>query len=233
MNQTAEFFLPPLFVVFCAMMAIGFVATACRWLWLLGQGEDRVPADFTSYVWREQFRLVVGVSAVSLVFNSYLFERGNADFPLVEAGFLIMSGAFFMVQAKRNCGDVLRRFYIEVLEITFLLLMCVLGWVFTFFVGWCLAGFLSFSGVVLAQDARMVGAVAVLLGWAACVFVFYYAVPKAQRSSEVVGHRKIHDFLWPLMFAYLMLLLPLQIQHVAVSKEWQDIKHAKPSLRRA
>lgn len=92
--------------------------------------------------------------------------------------------------------------------------LCFIGWIITAFVGTVL--------FFLSGDLTFAVFVAGLL-WLAPVFVFYRRMP---------ADKKVYNFLWPVMCAYLVLLLPLMIQKNINTDEWKERQYARP-LRKA
>lgn len=116
-------------------------------------------------------------------------------------------------------------------EIVVLVLAIALGyrhvWDTLIFGGLCLVGWfitLGFGFVLfmLSGDLLMSVFVSGLL-WLAPVFVLYRV-----RSVD----DKVYNYLWPVLFAYFVLLVPLMIQKNVNTEEWQERKYSRP-LRKA
>ncbi|MCB1784340.1 MAG: hypothetical protein KDI13_10140 [Alphaproteobacteria bacterium] len=197
---------PPLFYLFCAMAAMGFVVSACLWLVRAWSGLEG--ADFSKRIWADQLHVFLGVCGLSFFYNF---------FQVVEGGVLLAAAGIFAFGAYRAQERVAPALLGQVLAIAKMILLCFAGWAATFLCVYLL----SFVFPIF------VGALIALCGWLAVVCIFYMRWPSAQRSM------KLHDVLWPVLMAYFLVLAPLQLQQFWLSKEWQDMRHAYPSLRRA
>ncbi len=88
--------------------------------------------------------------------------------------------------------------------------------------GWCAtlgSGFVLFA---FTGDLTLAVFFAGLL-WLVPILGFY----RERRAEE-----KVYNYLWPILCAYLILLLPLMIQKNVNTEEWQERKYARP-LRKA
>lgn len=92
--------------------------------------------------------------------------------------------------------------------------LCLVGWVVTIVSGFVL---FTFTG-----DLTFAVFFAGLL-WLSPIFVFY-----RRKCAE----KKVYNYMWPVLMAYLILLLPLLVQKNINTDEWKERQYARP-LRKA
>lgn len=229
--QAEPFFIPPFLMVLCMMSAMSFMLGAAYWLWRKGREGESFQAGLDQIVWRFQFYSALAVIAVFTVLNLLFTMRAGSSEEIVigpEAFVLFFSGALFAFHCHREGTPILPAMTREIKRIGLPVLAVLTGWFVTLVVGWSLGALLY--RLYMASDGKTgdIGILAPMITgalWMAPLYALY----RRWESPEV----KFHDVLWPLVFAYLVLLVPLQIEHTVGSPEWFELKAARPPLKSA
>ncbi len=210
--------LPVLLYVLCAMSAMGFIVAAYHWFWLVWRGKSEVIPGFSSYVWQGQAYGFVFAMIVSIFAGFYDYLAAGEAFNIIgEVAVLALALGF----AWRRTGEMFG-----------FGMLCLLGWGLTVAFGGLVWLVLKAISVMNSQD--FVVSVVFLSGlvWSIPILFLYGKILTDARVRPALGGQKFYMFLWPVLLAYLVLLVPLMVQQSVNSPEWREYKYVKP-LRRA
>jgi hypothetical protein len=230
-EQAEHFYTPPFLTVLCALSAMSFIMAIIYWLWRARHNDARDLHGFGQTIWRFQIYSALAVTFIFLINNIYESLRTSFTQGITFGPELIVfggAGMLFAFHCHREGAPIFVSILQEVKKIIFLVLACLAGWILTLATGWVLGMTLYGLYTVVGGNTGDIGFIVPLLTgflWIVPFYVLYRCVPEEKP--------KFYDLLWPLVFAYLMVLVPLQIQYTANSSEWQDIKTAKPPLKSA
>lgn len=227
MNYSDTYQTPALMFVICAMSAMAFVVCSYRWLCQSGKVSEIILSHgFERSIWQGQvvaFMFVMVVSIFIGLFDFYAYER-----PIQIYGELIILTFFFTVifllDKSYSIFSVLR----AVREIMCLGLLCVLWWLVTVGFGLLIAQPLKLISVIDHENFNVI--VIFISGalWNVPVLWGYYSLLHNSESRGALKDKGVHKFLWPVLLAYMVLLVPLVTQDMVNSDEWNETRNIKP-----
>lgn len=236
MNEEAAvtFYAPALFVVFFVMAAMALVIAPISWI--IKSCSARPPAhDPRQEVMLFQLRNLAGMLFLSLLANLWRVVRGAAgplDF-VPEAALLGLMLWRFLARPHGQEQTPAQRVWPEVLRIAAQFAMCLAGWAVTFAAGFSFYlaslalrpgdGYAAAMGAGFLTGGLWIGAVA------AAFFLFKARAPD---PAEAMKGYKVHDLLWPVMLAFVALLVPLVVQDFGNSKDFQEMMYSKRPPRK-
>lgn len=217
------YLVPPLLFLICAMSAMAFVISSYRWMWCILRAPDSVDVEFGDSVMNGQKQALICAMFLSIGVGFYDFFVSQMPLRLVgEIGLLVISGIliFNKVKTVRGVLGALKHALIFGA-------LCLFGWGATLAVGVILSFVLKLIPTVTSAeyDVLVVFITGLLLN-VPILFLGYKILGDSKAQPRLKG-KSPHTFLWPIMFAYLVLLVPLMIQDTANSEEWHEMKRAK------
>ena len=226
---------PTLLSLICFMSAMAFITSAYYWLWRVLKNSKTTKTSFALSIWHGQFLSFLFVMMISIFVGTYDFYVGSH--PMNINGELIILGlalAFSYLRARqRNSIFLIWR---DILKVILFGSICILGWLVTIIFGWSIGSIIYYSFYISGKSINFdLGFLPILITgllWNAPIIWIFLKISKNQNLCDKSNNLKIHNFLWPVIAAYLMLLTPLMIQEMANSEKWQEIQNAKP-IRRA
>jgi len=217
--MTDSFQLPPLLYILCAMSAIAFVTSVSLWMWNAYRTESNLSSDFSSAIWQGQKYSIFVVMIISIVFALYNFWLSKAVPYILGEMMILLIGGYL---AYNREGLLL-----HIKKMLAFGCLCLIGWGLTIAVGYVLGVFLSFIPTFSDQDFGIVIVFITGLLWNMPTLYWGRKILRDAPKIPVLKGRSPYTYLWPVMLAYLVLLVPLLAQMVVNSEEWQDFQKPK------
>ncbi len=220
--ESPEQTLPTLLYLLCAMSSMAFLVSSYAWLWKTNKNPQLPQPDFKSSVHKGQLYAFFTVMVLSIFiggydhfFNDREIHIGGEIFILVAAliyAYVKSDGDHKVSHVSRTAFRVMR-----------FGLLCVLGWCVTIILGYVLTRLLGGAGGVDPNVVFLTG-----LSWNIPIAVLYAKIVKKSGGDSTYRASAFHKFLWPVLMAYTVLLVPLLVQQISVSEEWKQMKNEKP-----
>lgn len=223
MDYSDTYHTPTLLYLICALSAMSFVVCTYRWLWQANRGSG---GKFETAIWRGQvigFLFVMILSILIGLYDFYVSAR-----PIQIYGECLILGAFFALSFAVGKSNRVRRVLFVAREVFVLGGLCLVGWAITIGSGLLIAEILKLVSVIERADFDV--AVIFLAGalWNVPILWGYYRVlHNTDRRSALQG-MGFHKFLWPVLLAYIVILIPLMMQDISNSEKWHEMQNAKP-----
>jgi hypothetical protein len=225
--ESPEQTLPTLLYLLCAMSAMAFLVSSYKWLWRVATHHVGEAVPFDQELKIGQFYTFLAVMMLSIVIGAYNHILYQTDLDVFgECAVLasVILYAYYKADADKKAKAA-----IGVMRgaVTYFL-FCALGWLLTFALGVSLTHLFNLFGLMgpMALNPQVVF-ITGLLWNAPIIFLYFITIRDAEKKQRLHGYA-FHKFLFPVFLAYTVLLVPLLIQQISVSKEWQQMKYEKP-----
>ena len=225
--ESPEQTLPTLLYLLCAMSAMAFLVSSYQWLWRVAtQPQDEYPI-FEQTLKRGQYFTFLAVMVLSIIIGTYNHILYDTKLSIVGEILVLVAAfgyAYALSKEEKKIGAVI----MLAKGVSLYMVFCALGWLLTFALGASLTHFFNLFGlmgptVLHPQVVFITG-----LMWNVPIILLYIVITRnAERKQRLQGYA-FHKFLFPVFLAYTVLLVPLLIQQISVSEEWQQMKHEKP-----
>lgn len=232
--EPVTFYAPSLFVIFFLMAAMALVIAPLSWIYK-SCSVDPPAHDPAREVAIFQFRNLAGLTAFSFVVNLVLFLKGvpGGFFTILPEVFLLGFMKWrFLVCTRGQGGLPSERLFREVRRIVRQFALCLIGWIVTIAAGAGAYLLLLALGKEVSEAAMGAGFALGGLWIGAVVLAFYYFKKRAPNPAAVMEGYRFYDLLWPVMLAFVALLVPLMIHDFANSKDFHEMMHSKRPIRR-
>ncbi|MCB1563439.1 MAG: hypothetical protein KDJ75_07690 [Alphaproteobacteria bacterium] len=228
MNDIETFFQVPLiFRALCYLGGMALFLSELIWLWHQsrpGATSKTRTLPGTASLW--SLRLLAALAIVSLLamisgFRSV--EGFHEVFP--ELALLALIGcAFLLVRRGRgeNAKAALKDLPRETLKALGVLGAALAGWAVSIALGWSV-----FQGLSLFAAPPWIAIFIIGLLWNGPLIALFFKIRNHERAP------KFQDLLWPVLLAYLLIMLPDFAEHLANSDKIQNLLNAPPPLRPA
>lgn len=227
MNYSDTYQTPALLYIVCAMSAMAFVVCSFRWLLHVGKTMTSMSnRGFERSVWQGQVSIFMFVMVVSIFIGLYDFYSYGR--PIQVYGELLILSLFFSIVFLLGKSKDTICLVRAVREIMFLGFMCALGWLVTVGAGLFITQLLKLVSVIERDNFYVV--VIFISGalWNIPVLWGYYKILHNSNRRGSLKGRGFHKFLWPILLAYMVVLIPLVAQDIANSEEWHKMHNVKP-----
>ncbi len=208
------------------MSSMAFICSAYIWLWHKMLANKSAKESFTASIWRGQVFIFLFVMMVSIFMGAYNFYLFDSHIN-IKGELLILSTALvfsYTLAKKQGSKHLILKHVGKILLFGF---TCILGWFISFVLGWVIGigvyHLLYSNHNAIAFDFGFLPVLIIGIMWNIPIIMMFLKISDNYKLSGL----GLHKFLWPVMLAYLILLVPLMIQKVANSKTWHDIKNAK------
>lgn len=227
--QGSEQQIPTLVFVFCVMSAMAFVVAGSRWMWRIYK-TGRIPKQtYNDAIIESQQDSFFCVIMISLFVGIYDFLLAGQ--PLRVSGeitVLVLTCGYLFYAVRKSGANMRTTFKLGLKRVAGVGALCLLGWAVTFLFGYIVAKILSLLSAMNTEDF-LVAVVFIAAGlWTIPIFVLGYKIRQRDDVRPALKGKSPHVFLWPVLLAYLVLLVPLVILDTVRSEEWQAQQHAKP-----
>ncbi|MGH1379022.1 MAG: hypothetical protein ACRBB3_09405 [Alphaproteobacteria bacterium] len=224
-----EYQTPALLYIVCAMSAMAFVTCSFRWLLQAGKNFSESPNDcysFDRYIWQGQIKVFVFVMVISIFIGMYDFYYYGRQVQIY--GELVILFLFFAVSFLLSNSRDISIVLFKAKEVFFFGGMCLLGWIVTIGLGLFIGQILKLVSVIERESFNIV--VIFISGalWNFPVIWGYNRVLQDATRRNSLNGKGFHKFLWPILFAYLIILVPLVTQDMVNSEKWRKMENAKP-----
>lgn len=217
---------PSSMYIFFWMAGIAFVVSATRWLFVASRTPNIQQTNFVTHIWKDQiFNLFfVCIFSITLGILNYIFSEPTP--PIYGEVFILTLGtatAFTLSPEQRIRGTLC--FYIR--TITFGIL-CLIGWGITVATAFGIQYLLKIVILMSHNDYFLITFMVTGGLWCAPPMLLYKKILYSEELRPNLKGNAFHKFLWPLLFAYLSLLIPLLVQEIANSEKWRRMTNVKP-----
>ncbi len=217
---------PALFYILCAMSAMAFITCSAGWFVRALRSDSEYVGSFSLYIWAGQAKNFLFVLIISIVVGVYdYFLVGQPVYIMGEVSILCCVYLYFFLRHKRSRAARVMSFTKSYLLLG---LGCLVGWGITVGFGFVLMTVLQLVSAINSADFFVMVIFITGMLWNAPVLMLYQKVLKDAGRRSVLEGQGFHKFLWPVLLAYLILLIPLMIQQKVDSEEWQEMLRAKP-----
>lgn len=225
-SASASLSVPPLLFIFCALSAMGFILSTLHWLY---QARKTFPAKtLPRKVWTDQIYILVGGTLFSLIHGLcaqfFWGAESNLSGEFAILAVVTVAFAFHTHIRKRSIHRAIIR---KIIYTALLFLACFSGWVFTFVIG-VLSAQVTYIFLPPTVDPTFSGVIICGLWWFIPVSLLYWRMEKRRAGDPAYGDMRFHHFLWPLVLACFVLLMPLTLQDFMASGKWREIENARP-----
>ena len=226
---------PPLLMIFCAMSAMTFIVAALGWVVIAGITKDS--SDVKSlgfFIWYAQILNLTVIMAFSAFVTVYDSLSGYGDITVIgEVLVLALILCAYIIYGHKTKTSIFKGIWKRIKNSALLVLFCLGAWGVTLAFGWSLGALLYIvTGPNPSQDLGILAPFITGMMWNAPILIFYLYFKKQEKVSSHLENVKLHNVLWPVLLAYLVLILPLFIQHVANSDHWREMQASKPLTKK-
>ncbi|PCJ98185.1 MAG: hypothetical protein COA45_08525 [Zetaproteobacteria bacterium] len=227
MDSSEIYHAPNLLILICFMSSMAFVVSASQWLWRVNKNTaNELSVGFDSSIWRGQIFSLLFVMVLSILiglYDFYVYAR-----PVNIYGEVLILGVFFAFSffVKKSGGT--RRVLCVAREVLFFGFVCLFAWGVTIGSGFIIAQILKTISVIERDNFYVF---VIFLSGALWNIPILWGHRRALHNSDVRGAlqgRGFHKFLWPVLLAYIVILIPLMMQDISNSDKWHDMHNIKP-----
>ncbi|GJL86216.1 MAG: hypothetical protein DHS20C02_19910 [Micavibrio sp.] len=230
MNEAAISFQTPVILMgFCYLSGMAMFLAALFWQWRVYRGDmDIGTLRVTVGFWL--LRILTAITLASLAYM--MFTKPDSPMVLVPEISLLffISALYMMARADKNLVGVLKDLPFELLKTVGVTFACLIGWAVSLALGW------SVFEVVGKLPGNVDGIAVVVIGllWNAPLLLLYLGIQAKSKTGEVFLPEglKFYKLLWPVLAAYILLVLPEFIELVANAPKIRDMMQAGPPLQR-
>jgi hypothetical protein len=208
------------------MAGMAFVVSATRWMYNASRSPTPKQPNFVTYIWKDQILNLFFVCIASICIGILNLINSEPAAPLYAEIFILGLGSItaFALTPKQK---ILALFQFYARTISFGIL-CLIGWGITIATAFALQYLLKII-VLMSQDDYFFITFMITGGlWCAPPLILYRKILHTDDLRANLNGKSFHKFLWPMLFAYLFLLIPLLAQEVANSEEWRRMTNPKP-----
>ncbi len=213
-----QYQVPPLLFVICAMSAMAFAVASYRWLWCVLRDPDSVRVGFVDAIKKGQKQALICSMFLSIGVGVYDFVVAQLPLRLIgEFVFLLIVGIMAFMRLKTIQAVLSSLKHALVFGC-----LCLIGWAILIAMGLLISFVLKLIPTVTSAeyDVMVVFTTGLLLN--APILWLGYKILDNPKAQPLLKGKSPHTFLWPIMLAYLVLLVPLMVQDTISSKDWQD-----------
>lgn len=204
---------------------MAFMVSATRWLWRAARSTE-AQTNFNTYIWADQILNLFFVCLVSIVLFAIDIFQSNPTSPIYVEVIALALGtiANFKLSPEHKLRSVIT-FYVRVITLGAL---CLIGWAITAGIAYSLVFILKTIMVMNHNDYFLIAFMITGALWCAPPMLLYRKILHTEELRPNLKGNSFNKFLWPLLFAYLSLLIPLLAQDIANSEKWRKMTNAKP-----
>ncbi len=216
---------PALISLLSIMSAMTFVISSYYWFFSVIKTPRKTTLTFTKTIWIAQLYNFLFVMILSIIIGAYNYYVADKALHIGgEIGILLLS---LLLCYKFNKSKIPT--YIKTL---FLIgTACFLGWILTSLIWLGFSQIFKTIFVMERSEYNIMTLFASGLLWNVPIIIMFQKILKDDDMRPHLKGFKMHKFIWPIMLAYLALLMPLAIQDFVNSKEWKKIENHKPIRR--
>lgn len=218
--------LPTLLYLLCAMSAMAFLMSSYLWLWKTARQKHDGDAGFKPAIHKGQLYSFLSVMVLSISIGMY--DHYNNESALNISGEIcVLVLAIIYAYLKDSSAHKISGILKSVRAVLLFGALCVAGWGITFMLGWLCA--YVFYAVGAGNGSLLNTNVVFITGllWNIPTLLLYANIAKNAQTKDALGGNGFHKYLWPILMAYTVLLIPLLVQQISVSEEWQQMKQEK------
>lgn len=208
------------------MSAMAFVMSAYIWLWQAMQGTGECAREFIPSIWRGQFLGFVFVMIISICVGVYYFYVAARPLQIWGEVVVLMTSLIILC-FYTNKPDRLSTVVRNIREMFYFGIVCLIGWAITIGFGLCLFYVFKFISFISHADADMLVIIIPGALWNLPILVMVHKVMQNAKTRRALKGQGFYKFLWPVLLAYAVLLIPLMVQQIANSDDWHEMKNAK------
>lgn len=219
---------PTLIYIFCVMSAMAFVVSGTVWMlraYRTGQAPAQSYSDSVLEGQQDSFFCVIALS-LFVGFYDYLFA-GEPLKIFGEISVLILACAYLLYRVRRQGLNVVLTIRQSLRRALVFGGLCLLGWALTVAFGFVLWQVLSLLSAINANDIVTVIVFLTAGMWVLPIMMLGYKILRRDDARPALQGKSPHTFLWPVLLAYLILLVPLMVQQTANSDDWKMYRNAK------
>ncbi len=186
-------------------------------------------------VWACQLRTFYAILLTSVVINASMVLIGMVEVVYLKRllpEFILLFVILFFIM--KNVARGLRLSFLkqEAFRTVLQVFLCLAGWVISISFGVFVFYIVQ---MVTGDPASAIPAAAFLTGgmWVLIVLYFFSSIKNGlDNIPDVMDNIKPYDLLWPLILAFMLLLVPMLLQDIGNSENFHEMMEAKPPLRR-
>lgn len=220
--ETPEQTLPTLLYLLCAMSSMAFLVSSYAWLWKTSKNPQLPQPDFKSSVHKGQLYAFFTVMVLSIFIGGYDHFFNDREIHIGGEVFILMA-ALIYAYVKSDGDHKVSHVSRTAFRVMRFGLFCIFGWCVTIILGYVLTRLLGGAGGVDPNVVFLTG-----LSWNIPIAILYTKIVKKSDGDSAYRASAFHKFLWPVLMAYTVLLVPLLVQQISVSEEWKQMKNEKP-----
>lgn len=223
---------PLILTGFCYLSGMAMFLSVLFWQWRIYKGRDSVGSLRRSVgLWL--LRVLVAITVFSLSYM-VIFRPPSPVIFVPEASLLAFITVLYMkIQHDRHIDwpDVFaKQLPLEMIKVGGVAFLCLLGWVVSLSLGWAV-----FKAVSLIPGrTEWIAVFLIGLLWNGPLLWLYLAIQtKTQRGAAALPPQfKFYKLLWPVLLAYLFIMLPAVIELIANAPKVREMMQAGPPLSR-
>ncbi|MGH1455949.1 MAG: hypothetical protein ACRBDI_04140 [Alphaproteobacteria bacterium] len=208
------------------MAGMAFVVSATRWLIHIIKSPNSPRAEFKTHIWSDQILNIFFVCVLSIVIGFYDHHYYGLPINIMgECSLLALGTIGIFIASKTNAMHAVSQFYIRFLSFG---LLCLIGWSITAAAAYLFHYGLKATTIMSHDDYLLVSFMMTGILWCAPILILYKKIIRHNDLRQHLNGSGFNKFLWPILLAYLTLLLPLMMQEIANSENWRKMTNKKP-----
>ncbi len=203
-----------------------FVVSATRWLWHASKTPNTAQTNFSTHIWKDQILNLFFVCIISIGLGILDYTLSNPTAPLYGEIFILSAGTITaLVLNKTSRVSAVLKLHIRIISFG---ILCFIGWGITIGIAYSTQHILKTIMVMSHSDIFLITFLLTGALWCAPPMLLYRKILHTEELRPNLKGQSFHKFLWPLLFAYLSLLIPLLVQDIANSEKWRRMTNIKP-----
>lgn len=229
MNEVGN--VPPLLVIFCAMSAMTFVISTIGWVFSAGFAESE-GRSLRRAIWKAQLLNFVAILLFSIFVIAFdsLYYGGKLSI-IGEVSILGIIVLVFLAKCVKKKKNFIVELWKSFKSMATIVLMSLGGWGFSIVFYWSI-GIILFAGLGTHRmdDLLIVPPFITGLVWNVPIIWAYLYYKGKKEPARELAEVKLHNLLWPVLLAYVVMIVPLFIQQVTHTETWKEWQNAKPPI---
>ncbi|MBI1301971.1 MAG: hypothetical protein GC137_10015 [Alphaproteobacteria bacterium] len=201
--------------ILCAMSAMAFVLSPSLWLLKHIKSPGANTIEFSHALWLGQTKAFIFTLMTSIFISVWDGIFGGHEIKIFGETLIlvIVSYAYFLQNQKSP--SFISTYFKYIREVVAFGTLCILGWAVSLAIGFTMFFSLNYIFLINTSDLQIVSIMIPGLLWNIPIVMMYYHILQRGDLRPVLRGYGLYMYLWPILIAYLVLILPLAAEKVA------------------
>lgn len=213
------------------MAGMALVISTYIWLYNIWKNPHQSHQSLKEHLLQDQITNLFAVCGLSIIIGAYDTIKFGTAYNITAEIMLLSAGSFGVMAFGKN--KRIEKLTLHIFKTIKLGTFCTLGWTITLAIGYAIYQVISISDIFVQQDKIMIATMITGASWCAPIIILHKKLTcnkttNLSTTNKNIKNKKLHNFLWPVLLAYFILLIPMITQEIANSREWRKMTNKKP-----